>query len=49
MAAERIVLRFGEIARDVSVPSLVTFTETGRIEPDLEGYLRLLNPAVVWQ
>ena len=44
-AAERIVLRFGEVSRTVSVPSLVTFTETGRIEPDLEGYLRLLKPA----
>ena len=44
-AAERIVLRFGEVSRTVSVPSLVTFTETGRVEPDLEGYLRLLKPA----
>jgi predicted dienelactone hydrolase len=44
-AADLIVLRFGELSRSVSVPSLVTFTETGRVEPDLEGYLRLLKPA----
>lgn len=45
LAADTIVLRFGDLSRSVSVPSLVTFTETGRVEPDLEGYLRLLKLA----
>ena len=33
MAAERIVFRFGEFARDVSVPELRQFSETGAIAP----------------
>jgi predicted dienelactone hydrolase len=44
-AAEKIVFRFGELSRDVSVPSLVDFSESGTVKPDLAGYLRLLKPA----
>jgi predicted dienelactone hydrolase len=43
-AAEIIVFRFGEFSRTVSVPSLVTFTETGTVNQDLRSYLQLLNP-----
>ncbi len=43
-AAETIVFQFGEFSRDVSVPSLVTFTETGTVNEDLRSYLKLLDP-----
>ena len=43
-AAERIRFQFGEFSRDVSVPSLVTFTKTGQVNEDLQTYLDLLNP-----
>ncbi len=43
-AAERIRFQFGEFSRDVSVPSLVTFTETGQVNEDLQTYFDLLNP-----
>lgn len=43
-AAETIVFQFGEFSRDVSVPSLVTFTETGTVNQDLRSYLKLLDP-----
>ena len=42
-AAETIVFQFGEFSRDVSVPSLVTFTETGTVNEDLRSYLKLLD------
>ena len=44
VAAERVRFQFGELSRDVSVPSLVTFTETGRVNPDLQSYFNLLKP-----
>ncbi len=43
-AAETIVFQFGEFSRDVSVPSLVAFTETGTVKEDLRSYLKLLDP-----
>lgn len=43
-AAETIVFQFGEFSRDVSVPSLVAFTETGAVNEDLRSYLKLLDP-----
>ena len=43
-AAERIVIQFGEFSRDVAVPSLVTFTETGVVNRDLRSYLQMLRP-----
>ena len=43
-AAERIVIQFGEFSRDVAVPSLVTFTETGVVNHDLRSYLQMLRP-----
>ena len=45
MAAERIVFRFGEFARDVSVPELRQFSETGAVAPGLKPILRRLKPA----
>jgi len=43
-AAERIRFQFRQFSRDVSVPSLVTFTETGTVDADLQAYFNLLKP-----
>ncbi|QNI49637.1 alpha/beta hydrolase [Synechococcus sp. A15-60] len=45
VAAERIVFRFGELARDVSVPELRQFSETGAVAPELQPILQRLKPA----
>ena len=45
VAAERIVFRFGEFARDVSVPELRQFSESGAVAPGLKPILRRLKPA----
>ncbi len=45
VAAERIVFRFGELARDVSVPELRQFSETGTVAPELQPILQRLKPA----
>ena len=45
IAAERIVFRFGEFARDVSVPELRQFSETAVVAPGLQPILRRLKPA----
>ncbi len=45
VAAERIVFRFVELARDVSVPELRQFSETGAVAPELQPILQRLKPA----
>lgn len=44
-AAESVVLKFGLFSRSIPTESLVTFAETGTVNPQLAPFLRRLNPA----
>lgn len=43
-AAENLVLEFGPFSRSIPTESLVTFAETGAVDPQLAPFLRRLNP-----
>ena len=43
-AAETVVIEFGPFSRSISTESLVTFAETGQVDPQLAPFLRRLDP-----
>lgn len=44
-ASDSVVLKFGLFGRSIPTESLVTFAETGTVDPQLAPFVRRLNPA----
>jgi predicted dienelactone hydrolase len=44
LAAERIYASYGALERSISVDALETYAKEGKLDEDLDGYARYLNP-----